>query len=278
MYGGAAWHPGVLVVSAVLAAGAVSASQTGNWTDAQKEEFLLKAQVVDIVELEIGVTGSRRATLRRDSVTHDAHIQTVDIIKRRAKVGPRTELNFRDSYRYNIAAYRLDRLLGLRMVPVSVERVIRGKRAAVTWWVDDVLMMEAERVEKRIQPPNPKAWNHQIYRRQIFTQLVCNADLNAGNILITKDWKIWLIDFTRAFLSRKNPPEPKSMLKIDAPLLARLRQLSREEVAGAMQGCLTKAEIKMLLSRRDRVVEIFEDRIERQGVDAVVYEEHETEP
>ena len=65
------------------------------------------------------------------------------------------ELNFRDYWGYNIAAYRLSRLLNLDCVPVSVRREIDGKGAAVTWWIDDVLMTEKTRyLHKKIRPPD----------------------------------------------------------------------------------------------------------------------------
>ena len=41
-----------------------------------------------------------------------------------------TEFNFRDSWRYNVAAYRLDRLLELGMIPPSVERNYQRARRA----------------------------------------------------------------------------------------------------------------------------------------------------
>ncbi len=99
------------------------------------ENFLLRAKIVRSEELSIGITNSRRATLSLDGRTHDAHIQTVDVLEHKAEVRRRTVLAFRDSYRYNIAAYRLDRMLGLGMVPVSVERTVGGEKSAATWWV-----------------------------------------------------------------------------------------------------------------------------------------------
>src|SRR3990170_4780230 len=103
-------------------------------SDAAIEAFLTKARVVSLRNVGTGTTNSRRATLSDGTLTHDAHVQIVDEQKtdRKARaVGDRT---FVDSYRYNIAAYRLARLVGLRNVPPSVERIVDGSRAAVTWW------------------------------------------------------------------------------------------------------------------------------------------------
>ncbi len=113
------------------------------------EAFLLKAKILDMRDAGGGVTGSRRAKLTDGTLTHDAHIQTVDIAKPVFEAGKHTELNFKDTYRFNIAGYRLARLLGIETVPMSVERNVNGKVAAVTWWVDDVQMDEKERLKRR---------------------------------------------------------------------------------------------------------------------------------
>ena len=56
-----------------------------------------------------GVTGTVRATLSDGTITHDASIQTIDESMREFRSNRGTELNFVDSWRYNVAAYRLDR-------------------------------------------------------------------------------------------------------------------------------------------------------------------------
>ena len=102
---------------------------------AEMEKFLLDGRIVKKKESSKGVTEAYRVTLSDGVVTHDAQVQNVDIAKAYFDVGPKkSEVNFKDSYRYNVAAYRLAVLLGLDNVPMSVERVVDGKPAAVTWW------------------------------------------------------------------------------------------------------------------------------------------------
>ena len=141
-------------------------------SDKEKEEFLLKAKVITIRPVSIGVTGTRRATLSDGHLTHDTSIQTVDQYEPTFPTERGAELNFRDSYKYNIAAYRLDRLLNLRMVPVSVERKTERKKGAFTWWVDDVMMMEKERRAQGIVAPDEQGWNDQASQARIFNELV----------------------------------------------------------------------------------------------------------
>ena len=132
-------------------------------TDAEKEIFLQTAEILSLEDVGVGFTGTQRATLTDGSFTHDAHIQTIDVFRRGiTRLLDAVEVNFRDSYKFNIAGYRLDRLLDLNMVPVSVQRTVQRRPASVTWWVDDVQMMELDRVNNRIEPPDVEVWNDQM--------------------------------------------------------------------------------------------------------------------
>jgi hypothetical protein len=242
------------------------------FSDQEKEEFLLRADIVERKVLDIGVTRSQRATLSDGKITHDAHIQTIDVHKKRAQMTSRTYIDFRDSYRYNIAAYRLDRLIGLNMVPVSVERRIDGEKAAVTWWIDDVLMMEKDRWEQGLGSPDARRWNKQMFKARVFNQLVYNSDPNLGNLLITTDWKLWMIDFSRAFRTFKQLPEPEGLRKIDRSLYEGLSRLDRGSLKRKTGAYLSPYEIKGILARRDKILEIFDAKIAEQGEAAVVYD------
>ena len=145
------------------------------------------------------MTGAIRATLSDGTLTHDAQIQKIDEKKAEFNAGKIREFNFEDSWRFNVAAYRVDRLIGLRMVPVTVPRTWRSERAAFTWWIDDVMMDEGTRVKSQQQPPDSGIWNEQMQMVRLFDQLIANTDRNAGNLLIGKNWEVWAIDHTRAF-------------------------------------------------------------------------------
>jgi hypothetical protein len=241
-------------------------------TRAEMEAFLLKANVVKRKGLSQGVTNSERATLTDGRITHDAHLQVVDIRKNEFDTPKGKELNFRDTYKFNIAAYRLDKLLELNMIPVSVERKVAGNTAAVTWWIDDVLMTELDRFKKKTPPPFPVAWTHQKYVIGVFDELIYNTDRNLGNMVISKDWKLWMIDHTRAFRMMTDLLNAKSLMRCDRKLLAGIRKLDQETLLPAMTPYLTKEEVKSMLVRRDKIVKFFDNQIAEKGENAVLFD------
>jgi hypothetical protein len=157
------------------------------------------------------------------------------------------------------------------MMPVHVEREWRGRKGALAWWVDDVIMEEGDRLKKKVQVPNPAAWNEQMYRMRVFTQLVADTDRNVGNILIDRNWRLWMIDFTRAFRHNKTLLSDKDLKKCDRQLLEKLRALTADQVAGATKPYLTSAEIAPLMSRRDLIVAWFDKLAAEKGEAQVLY-------
>jgi hypothetical protein len=224
-------------------------------SDAEMEQFLLKATVVKTRTSKKGVTGTLRATLSDGTLTHDAQIQTIDERKAQFVSDKGTEFNFRDSWGFNVAGYRLDRLLGMNMVPVSVSRHWRSKDAAFTWWIDDVLMEEGDRLKKNLQPPNPTAWNQQMQIVRLFDQLIANVDRNMGNLVITRDWRVWPIDHTRAFRLHSSLATPKNVTRADRALVERLRALDQDTLKGSTGKYLSSFEIDAVLKRRDAILE-----------------------
>ncbi len=238
----------------------------------EKEDFLRNAKVVNTKDLSVGVTNSKKAILDDGKVKHDAHIQTVEVAKASYQTQRGTELNFRDSYKYNMAAYELDKMLDLNMTPPSVDRKIGGQSAAVTWWVDDTMMTELDRTRKSTQPPDLDAWNKQMYVVRVFDQLIFNTDRNLGNLVIDKDWRIWMIDHTRAFRMMKKLENPKNLVQCERKLLGKLKELNKDNLKQRVGKYLTGMEIDGLLGRRDLIVKLFESEIASKGEAAVLYD------
>lgn len=239
---------------------------------AEQEEFLLNAQIGKRKPVGKGIAATERATLSNGKIEHDAHFQTINEEKSSFKTIHGTELNFKDSYKYNIAAYRLDQILGLNMTPVSVERKVAGKTSAVTWWVDDVLMDEEARNKGNITPPDNDNWNKQMYVVRVFDQLIYNTDRNLGNLLIDKSWRLWMIDHTRAFRLQGKLQNEKNLAMCERRFLASLRKLDEGELEEKLRPYVTKAEIKALMSRRDTIVKFFDKAIAAKGEGAVLFD------
>jgi len=148
---------------ALAAAGTQNPGNEPNLTEEQQKDFLLHAKIVSSKQLGKGITHPWRLTLSNGELTHDAAFQPVD--ERQATktfADGHTELNFVDSYHYNIAGYELAKLLGMSdVVPVYVERSWNGMTGALSWWIP-WKWDEAMRHEQHLSPPDPDAWNKQM--------------------------------------------------------------------------------------------------------------------
>ena len=261
-----------IVTTAILISAAllVRASGEAGLRDREKEEFLKTAQIQKIERLTTGTTGAEKAVLSDGRITHDVHVQTIDVYKPifRGKSG--IEKNFRDSYKFNIAGYRLARMLGIENVPVSVERTVDGKPGSFTWWVDDVILTELDRKQQRQEPPDPNRWTHQMEDIRVFDQLIHNNDRNQGNLLIAKDWTIWAIDHTRAFREDPVLRDPEALERISERLLNALRKLERSVLSAELEPWISSKAVDALLARRDLIVKYFDQAIAQKGRDAVL--------
>jgi hypothetical protein len=238
----------------------------------QIRQFLLTAEVVASKQSQKGITHPWRLTLSDGTVTHDASFQPIDEHKfRQALVNGTAEMNFVDSYKYNIAAYALAELLGMDdMLPVYVERKWGGHSGSLSWWLP-VKMDEEERVKQNIEVPDKDAWNKQMYKILVFDQLIYDTDPNLTNVLIGQDWKIWRIDFTRAFRLSKDLETPKNLIRCNRQLFEKLKALDANELAEKTKHYLTKDEVKGVMARRDRIVAIFQQMISAKGESEVLY-------
>jgi hypothetical protein len=249
----------------------VTASDEQTLTKEQIKQFLLTAKVVKSEQAKKGITQTLRLTLSDGTVTHDASFQKIDEHKPRAELGTGTELNFVDSYKYNIAAYQLAELLGIDdMVPVYVERKWKGDTGSLSWWLP-VKMDEAERHKQNITAPDADAWNNQMYKVRVLDQLVYDKDPNLTNVLIGEDWKIWRIDFTRAFRLSKDLKNPGDLTHCDRQLFEKLKALNQDELTEKTKHYLNKDEVKALMVRRDKIVEQFQKLIAEKGENEVLY-------
>ena len=268
------WHCRRLILVAVvclLGTRLVTASDEPTLTKEQIRQFLLTAKVVKSERSKKGITNPWRLTLTDGTVTHDASFQSIDEHKPTMQLASGTELNFVDSYKYNIAAYKLAELLGVDdMLPVYVERKWNGAEGSLSWWLP-VKMDEVERHKQNLKPPDADAWNNQMYKIRVLDELVYDSDPNLTNVVIGEDWKIWRVDFTRAFRLQKDLKDPKDIVRCDRHLFEKLKALDGNELAAKTKGYLNKDEVKALMARRDKIVAQFQKLISEEGENEVLY-------
>jgi hypothetical protein len=261
----------VLWLSASTLAAQAPAPPATTLTCAEMETFLKTARIGRQRSIPVGVTVPSRATLDDGKLQHDASIQTIDETKTTFATARGTEFNFRDSWEFNVAGYELAKMLELNMVPPYVERTVAGKRASVSWWIADV-MMERDRVKRNMTPPDTENWNAQVLAARVFHELMADTDVNMTNLLITTDWRVWLIDFSRAFRTGKTLQEPERLTAVERKLLARMKGLTRDELRQKLGRWINKDQIDAVLARRDLIVRKFEEKIARDGEAKVVYD------
>jgi hypothetical protein len=127
------------------------------------------------------------------------------------------------------------------------------------------------RQQQGLHPPDVDAWNKQMFKIRVFDALIYDTDINLTNVLITEDWKVWRIDFTRAFRMQTSLLDPKDLLMCDRQLLQKLKELSFDAVYERTQPHLNKGQVKALLARRDKIVATFQKLIAQKGEGAVLY-------
>ena len=157
---------------------------------------------------------------------------------------------------HSIAAYRLDRLLGLGMVPGAGVRDVEGRGRllevnAGRW------MPEAERQRKRIAPPGDYAPGHPFDLVRVFDALIGNGrDPDALSYRIP-DLAIRLTDHGDAF--------PRSD-RVDVPsvgdpraIAAMLREATPERMRATLGELLDARRLDALIARRATLLERYEE-------------------
>ena len=243
-----------------------------SYQGSEVEQFLAQAKIAKMQDIPVGVTRPRKATLDLDGVSHFAVFKTIDEKKSGVTQLDRgVEIEFQDSWRTEVAAYELDKLIGLGMTPATVQRIYDGKQGSMQYWLD-VMMNEEERIKKKLSPPNPIAWNQQVAKVRLWDNLIYNTDRNLGNLLITEDWKIRLIDHSRTFRPFNQLKNPQQLTTFSRTLLAKIEELNEPMLKEHLGKYLTPYQIQGLLKRRDAILDLSKKLIAEKGAGAVLYQ------
>jgi len=223
----------------------------GHYTE--YEEYLKTAPIERLTSIPVGVTHPRRAYFAPGGLAASAAVKDLP---------PGRRAGFWESYKSEIAAYELDRLLELDMVPPTVERRVERELISLQLWVENCRPLK--QVDQNV-PHDPLPWNRQVYRQRVFDDLIANIDDNAGNILVNPLWDMILIDHSRCF-ARDAMPFEKEETRIDRPLFDKLKALDEAAVMARLKPwVISGSTVKELLKRRDRIVAHFEARAKELG-------------
>ena len=239
------------------------------------EEFLKTAKIVGQKQQKSreAVTEPWELTLEKDGVTRKALWKNAEGRMR----------GFLENWKCEIAAYRLDKYLGLNMVPPTVEKEFRGKRGSCQLWVD-YWIKARHKNEQNIKVPSYKVfyYNRATYLRWAWDNLIANEDRHAGNNFITVDWRIILPDHSRSFrtskkftknliYTEKHKEGPRIMRELPRTFVEKLKSLNFELIRDIVGEYLTDEEINAILLRRDLILEFVDERIKKLGEDKVLY-------
>ena len=209
--------------------------------EAEYEELLRTAKVTRVEELTIGVTHPRCAFVEPGLPFSRMAWKTLK---------PGNYRGFYESYRSEIAAYELDKLIGLGMIPPSVERHIKAEVGAAILWVEHVKGWD---VKNPVSGPDKTAWARQLVRLKMFDQLCGNTDRNQGNLLYDSEYHLILIDHSRAFRDVVDLSQYPKALFVDAELWERMQALTMETMEPTLGKWVSKGMLYAVLDRRDRM-------------------------
>jgi len=229
-----------------------------NLTDDQIEDILTNGQIVSMEDVGEGVTKPQKVVLTKDGHEIKAIFKTESTpLQGSSRRQVEKLINLSDRWEHEVAAYRLDRLIDLELVPVTVERNINGRDGSLSFWIDG-LISELERESDSVPAEGWCSLNEQWPLMFIFDTLVYNEDRTKQNMVYGReDWMMYLIDHSRSFRTNRGRPQDIRKVKLKlSPLLAqRLEALDYEQLNAAMSGLLEKSQIQAILKRRDEILD-----------------------
>ncbi|OGD11823.1 MAG: hypothetical protein A2Y86_01475 [Candidatus Aminicenantes bacterium RBG_13_62_12] len=241
------------------------------------EDFLKTAKIVSQEQLTgpLAVTNPWKLTLEKDGVQHRGLWKDV--------LGERVH-GFKETWKGEVAAYRLSRYLGLDMVPPTVEREFQGSRGSCQLWVDSWNTLETI-LGKKIKTPGPKVngFFRALFLQRAFDNLIANEDRHQRNYLIMDDWRMILIDHSRSFRTTKKFTtkliydekfkEGPNFIMAELPraFVDAMKALTSEVVHEVVGEYLTDEEIAATMARRDLIIAWLNKRIAELGEAKVLY-------
>jgi hypothetical protein len=244
------------------------------------EEYLKTANIIGQEQLSGpgAVTNPWKLTLEKDNLKHLAIWKNAKGLMQ----------GYVEGWDNEIAAYRIDQLLGLNMIPPTIERRFREDRGSLQLWADSMMSYDKynhEKAKGKTKMPSYKVFwfDRAVYLMRAFDNLISNEDRHANNILLTNDWRIILIDHSRSFrtskkfteqliYTEKHPEGPKLMKELPRAFVDKLKGLTLESIRGALGEYLTDEQIRATLKRRDLILKEIDRLVKLNGLENTIYE------
>ncbi len=238
------------------------------------EKFLTDSEVARSKTHRDGLNKYKKVVLDKDGVWVNSIFRWENVVKRpdfnSASFGGQNR-HFRDSYESELAAYKINEILGLNNIPPTVYREVEGRSGSVQLWMENTTK-EVDRRRKGTDPPDATSWNRQSHDMRVFDNLINNIDRNQNNILIDKDWNLWFIDHTRSFAMDESLPTPEKVSRCSRNLYNALKQMDEGLVREALVSLLSEAEVDAFFVRRELLIKLLEDRVAEVGESEVFYD------
>jgi len=265
--------PGLSAVPARAQFTAEEISQRPFW-----EEYLKTAEIVASEEIGEGVTKPLKLSLLKAEIKSKACWKNPKGLRD----------GFLEGWQYEIAAYELDKLVGLNMVPPAVERDFNGKPGALIYWVTSEYSL-LDLMEKNIPIPESarEHTENMKYLARAWDCLVANDDRTQQNIRYTKDWRVLLIDHSQAFRSTREYTErlifgrngikhtsdgkPFLFRRLPRWFVENLRTVDGAKITEALGPFLTEKEIDAVCKRKDLLLGEIDALIKESGEANVLF-------
>ena len=156
----------------------------------------------------------------------------------------------------SVAAYRLDRLLELDMVPVTVIREVEGDSGSLQFLPGNSI----DEAERSAQGEGGAAWcpiTDQWPAMYVFDVLVYNEGRSQHRMLYDKlSWRLILSEHERTFSTRKGRPAhlKKAPIVVSPGWKSALTDLSDELLQESFSDVLDKRRLRALKARRDELL------------------------
>ena len=226
------------------------------------EEYLKTAEIMEVeIDKFEGRTAPWGVVLNDGVISRQAIFKYVD--------RPRPTL-LPDSYHYEIAAYKMSKLLEYPVVPTVVEREIDNTLGSLHLFLEGCFTLSQQQ-RKGTKPPDSQNFSDALSEIAVFENLVF-CERNPEDIFIHEgDWKSWRVDFSEAFAPFAELISEDAITRCSKELFHNLQRLEASEIKRVLQSHLNDEEIDALLQRKILVIDKIKLLIGEKGEDTVLF-------